>query len=192
MSGSPIDTYLVGVDEPHRSALQNLREVIRSVMPGATEVLSYGMPGFALEDGVVAGFAAYKNFCSYYPHSGSIIPMFAEELAPYVQSESKGGFQFDPSKPLKKALVKQLLIARLEQIEEKANTKPGAAVAYYPNGFVKYRGKMRGSSMHGAWKWYRTDGTLMRSGQFKNDVQVGEWCTWDRSGNLVNCTTFKP
>lgn len=192
MSSSPIDTYLADVEEPHLSALQNLREVITSIMPGAKEVMSYGMPGFALEDGVVAGFAAYKNFCSYYPHSGSIIPLFAEVLEPYIQSESKGGFQFDPKKPLKKSLVKQLLLARLAQIEEKANAKPGISVAYYSNGYVKHRGKMRGSAMHGPWKWFRTDGTLMRSGEFKNDVQVGEWCTWDRDGNLVKRTTFKP
>ena len=187
---NPIDAYLAEVPEPQRSTLERLRKDILSIMPGATEVISYGMPGFALEDGVVAGFAAYKNFVSYYPHSGSIIPLFQDELAPYVQSESKGGFQYDPAKPLKKPLIKKLLMARLAQIEEKANAKPGVSVAYYANGRVKHRGKMRGTKMHGDWKWFRTDGTLMRTGQFKNDVQVGMWTTYDRDGSVVKETTF--
>lgn len=190
MSKSPIDDYLKKIDEPHRSALQKLREDIVSIMPGVTEVISYGMPGFALEDGVVAGFAAYKNFVSYYPHSGSIIPQLQDELSNYIQSETKGGFQFDPTKPLKKSIVKKLLLARLEQIEDKANAKPGAAVAYYANGRVKYRGKKRGDKMHGDWKWFRADGSLMRTGQFKNDVQVGTWVTYAKDGSVVKETTF--
>ena len=187
---NPIDEYLAGVPEPHRSTLEQLRKDIHALMPAAVEVSSYAMPGFALEDGVVAGFASYKNFCSYYPHSGSIIPQFIDELAPYVKSESKGGFQFDPTKPLKKSLVKKLLLARLEQIEEKANAKPGAAVAYYTNGYVKYRGKMRGDLMHGSWQWFRNDGSIMRTGEFKNGEQVGLWQTWDREGVLVKETRY--
>ena len=187
---NPIDEYLSGIDEPHRSTLEQLRRDIRVLMPAVVEVMSCGMPGFALEDGVVAGFASYKNFCSYYPHSGSIIPKLETELAPYVKSESKGGFQFDPTKPLKKSIVKKLLLARLEQIEEKANAKPADSVAYYANGFVKFRGKMRAGLMHGAWKWFRNDGTLMRTGEFKNGEQVGIWQTWARDGSLVKETRF--
>jgi len=39
--------------------------------------------------------------------------------------------------------------------------------------------------MDGAWAFYRTDGSLMRSGSFDRGRQIGVWRTFDRSGALV-------
>jgi antitoxin component YwqK of YwqJK toxin-antitoxin module len=44
--------------------------------------------------------------------------------------------------------------------------------------------------MHGAWEFFRTDGSLMRSGSFERGRQVGPWRTFDRGGRLVKETTF--
>jgi antitoxin component YwqK of YwqJK toxin-antitoxin module len=44
--------------------------------------------------------------------------------------------------------------------------------------------------MHGAWSWYRTDGSLMRTGSFDRGRQVGIWRTYDRAGNVVKETPF--
>lgn len=44
--------------------------------------------------------------------------------------------------------------------------------------------------MHGAWKFFRKDGSLMRTGEFKLGEQVGIWKTYDRSGNSVKETNF--
>ncbi len=51
---------------------------------------------------------------------------------------------------------------------------------------------MRDGQLDGAWRWYRIDGSLMRTGQFDLGVQVGQWQTFDRTGRLVKTTTFKP
>jgi antitoxin component YwqK of YwqJK toxin-antitoxin module len=45
--------------------------------------------------------------------------------------------------------------------------------------------------MHGYWEFYRKDGSLMRSGTFDREVQVGVWKTFDRAGALVKETKFK-
>jgi antitoxin component YwqK of YwqJK toxin-antitoxin module len=42
--------------------------------------------------------------------------------------------------------------------------------------------------MHGYWEFFRKDGSLMRSGTFDREVQVGVWKTFDRSGALVKET----
>ncbi len=42
--------------------------------------------------------------------------------------------------------------------------------------------------MHGYWEWYRTDGSLMRSGNFNQGTQIGEWTTYDRTGRVVKVT----
>jgi antitoxin component YwqK of YwqJK toxin-antitoxin module len=61
----------------------------------------------------------------------------------------------------------------------------------YDNGLPRYRGDYLDGKMHGYWEFYRKDGSLMRSGAFDREVQVGVWKTFDRTGALVKETTFK-
>jgi hypothetical protein len=44
--------------------------------------------------------------------------------------------------------------------------------------------------MHGAWSFFRLDGSLMRSGRFDRGRQVGFWKTFTRDGALVKGTDF--
>ncbi len=68
--------------------------------------------------------------------------------------------------------------------------EPVPAITRYPNGQVKYRGAHLDGEMHGAWEWYRTDGSLMRTGSFDRGRQTGIWRTHDRSGRLVSETDY--
>ena len=63
-------------------------------------------------------------------------------------------------------------------------------VEHYGNGTVKLEGFHRGGEMDGAWAFYRTDGSLMRSGEFDRGRQIGVWRTFDRAGKLVKETDF--
>lgn len=60
----------------------------------------------------------------------------------------------------------------------------------YDNGLPRFKGKYLDGEMHGAWKFFRKDGSLMRSGSFDRGVQIGVWKTFDRDGNLVKETKF--
>lgn len=64
--------------------------------------------------------------------------------------------------------------------------------ADYDHGGPKHRGFTRNGEMHGAWEFYRRDGSLMRSGGFDKGQQVGIWRTFDRSGAVVKETEFPP
>lgn len=61
----------------------------------------------------------------------------------------------------------------------------------YDNGLPRFKGDYLDGLMHGYWEFYRKDGSLMRSGTFERDKQVGIWKTFDRDGNLVKETNFK-
>jgi antitoxin component YwqK of YwqJK toxin-antitoxin module len=61
---------------------------------------------------------------------------------------------------------------------------------HFANGQLKYTGFRLGDAMHGEWTWYRTDGSLMRTGSFGAGRQVGIWRTYDRAGRVVKATTF--
>lgn len=70
------------------------------------------------------------------------------------------------------------------------SAKPVRAIERYDNGNVRYRGSNLDDRMHGPWKFYRRDGSLMRSGSFERGKQVGVWRTFDRNGKVVKETDF--
>jgi uncharacterized protein YdhG (YjbR/CyaY superfamily) len=115
-----IDEYLQGVKGGKRAALDELRQLLRTLLPKAEECISYGLPAFRLDGEVVAGFAATAKGCSYYPFSGSTLAALATELKGYTMTS--GALHFSPEKPLPRALVRKLLKTRMAE-----STTPRAA-----------------------------------------------------------------
>jgi len=113
VSTDEVDAYLQGVEEPKRSTLEQLRRMILEVIPDAEQCISYGLPAFRVGGKVVAGFAAFKNHLSYLPHSGSVFPELADQLAPYRRST--GALRFPVDEPLPRPIVEQLIRVRLRQ-----------------------------------------------------------------------------
>jgi uncharacterized protein YdhG (YjbR/CyaY superfamily) len=113
MSAAEIDAYLDALDEPKRSTLGQLRRDIVAVVPDAEQCISYTVPGFKVGGTTIAGFAAFKNHLSYLPHSGSVFPELAKELAGY--QKSSGALRFPVDQPLPPDLVEKLIAIRLRQ-----------------------------------------------------------------------------
>ena len=88
MASAKVDAYLGNLEEPKRSTLEQLRRDILDTVPGAEQGISYGLPAFRVEGKVIAGFAAFKHHLSYLPHSGSVFPELAEELARSTETPS--------------------------------------------------------------------------------------------------------
>jgi uncharacterized protein YdhG (YjbR/CyaY superfamily) len=113
--GSPktVDEYLASIPEPARGTLKHVRAVIRSVVPAeTTEVISYGIPTFKYNRGLVA-LAAFANHCSFFPLGSSALEPFKEVLHEF--RVSKGTLHFPLDKPLPDALVKKIVKARIAQ-----------------------------------------------------------------------------
>jgi uncharacterized protein YdhG (YjbR/CyaY superfamily) len=112
-----VDEYLADVAEPAHSTLQKIRAMIRAAAPkDATEAISYGMPAFKYK-GSLVGYAAFKEHCSFFPMSGTLIEEMQADLSKY--KTSKGTIQFPVDKPLPAALVKKLVKARVLENESK-------------------------------------------------------------------------
>lgn len=120
-----VEAYLAEVAEPARSTLLKVRERIRKAAPAdVTEEMGYGVPSFRLPkatDYRLAGYAAGKKFCSYYPMSGWVVGELAEELKEY--KTSSGAIQFPLDKPLSASLVKLLVNMRLADMDRRAAKK---------------------------------------------------------------------
>jgi uncharacterized protein YdhG (YjbR/CyaY superfamily) len=113
MTAADIDAYLDQLDEPKRSTLTQLRRDILAAVPNAEQCLSYALPAFKVDGKTIAGFAAFKKHLSYLPHSGSVFPELAEELAGYAKSS--GALRFEVDTPLPADLVNKLINVRLQQ-----------------------------------------------------------------------------
>jgi uncharacterized protein YdhG (YjbR/CyaY superfamily) len=116
-----IDDYLAGVPADQRRLLEELRKEMRKLLPDAEEAISYGLPCFKVEGGVVGGFAANKNFCSYYPFAGATLGLLKEQLAGYSQTLS--ALHFTAEKPLTKKIIKLLVDTKLQQIADGYHAK---------------------------------------------------------------------
>jgi uncharacterized protein YdhG (YjbR/CyaY superfamily) len=112
-----IDAYLATAPADRRAALERLRRAVHAAAPGAEECISYGMPAFRVDGGVVAGFAATAKGCSYFPFSGRTLGTLAAELEEY--GGTRGALHFSPARGLPVALVRKLVRTRRAELRAK-------------------------------------------------------------------------
>jgi uncharacterized protein YdhG (YjbR/CyaY superfamily) len=113
-----VDRYLAKVPQQHRAALERLRKTIRAAAPKASEGISYGIPAFRIGGRPFIWYAAWKNHCSLYPLSESVLRAHARQLQGC--STAKGTLRFQPDKPLPSAFVRDLVKQRLAETLERA------------------------------------------------------------------------
>ncbi len=109
-----IGAYLAALPEETRAILEKLRETIKAAAPKAEETINYQMPCFKYL-GPLVFFAAFKDHCSFFPGSKSVIVTFKDELKSYPTSA--GTIQFSVEKPLPAALVRKIVKARIAENE---------------------------------------------------------------------------
>jgi uncharacterized protein YdhG (YjbR/CyaY superfamily) len=114
-----VDEYLAALPDEARLTLERIRKSIKAAAPKADEVISYQIPMYK-QNGMVVGFAAFKDHCSLFP-GATPLATFKDELKTY--KTSKGTIQFAIGKPLPAALVKKIVKARLAENEANAKRK---------------------------------------------------------------------
>lgn len=114
MSKVLIDKYLKSLPEPQKSTLIKLRKTIKKIEPKAKEVISYNMPAFKIDEGIICGFLSAKKHCSYFPFSGKVLSELKTELKDYDQST--GTLRFAIDKPLPEKIVRKLISVRKKQL----------------------------------------------------------------------------
>lgn len=112
---SVVDELLAPVPPAQRAALEHIRALIHQTVPGAEEVMTYGMPGFKYRGKYLVAFSAFKDHLSLFP--GAIPDTINHpELAHF--KTSKGTLQFTVEQPLPDTLIKELLHIRVVAIDK--------------------------------------------------------------------------
>jgi uncharacterized protein YdhG (YjbR/CyaY superfamily) len=112
--------YLASLPADARAALLKLRKTIQSAAPTATEEISYQVPTFKLNGGLVA-YAAFPDHCSFFVMSTEVMRAHGAELRNHPVG--KGSIRFHPEKPLPAALVRKLVKARIAENEARARSR---------------------------------------------------------------------
>jgi uncharacterized protein YdhG (YjbR/CyaY superfamily) len=109
---SVIDDYLKNVDPAQRTELERIRAIALEMLPGASEVISYGMPTIKYKGKSIIGFDAHSNHIGIYPFSGHVINEI-KELDRY--DKTKGAVREKLDDLLPKELIQRIIKVRLIQ-----------------------------------------------------------------------------
>lgn len=116
-----VDEYINSLPDAPRGTLGKVRKAIKAAVPGAAEVISYQIPTYKYNGQPFAALAAFKEHCSYFTTSHSVMKTFKKELKPYYTSGVTIRFPVD--KPLPAVLVKKLVKAKIKENELKIKKK---------------------------------------------------------------------
>jgi len=115
-----VGDYIASFPKPVQAALEQLRQWIRKLAPEAQEQMSYKIACYK-HQGMLVGFGATENHCSFYACHATILGSYKEELKGF--KASGGTIHFSPKKPIPFALIKKLVLQRIKQNEDLATVK---------------------------------------------------------------------
>lgn len=110
-----IDEYIAACPPESRAYLQEIRKLIRRLVPDAKERISYQIAAFERNGKNIIHFAGWKKHVSLYPvPAGS--EAFERQIAKYVDGKGTVKFPLDEPLPLK-------LIEKVIKLHVEANKK---------------------------------------------------------------------
>ena len=112
MAFRTVDEYVASLPDDVQPVVERLRAVIRSVVPGVEETVSYAMPTFVLDGLPVVHLAAWTKHVGLYP----LPPMdddLAREVEPY--RGAKDAMQLKYAQPIPYELVERVIGVLLQR-----------------------------------------------------------------------------
>ena len=120
LSIKTVDEYINVQPEVYRKSLEQLRQLIRTLAPEATESISYGIACYSYHY-MLVGFSAHKNHFSFTSMSSTIFKRFEDELRDF--DTSMGGIRFKPGQEIPVDLISRIILERKVENEMRANAK---------------------------------------------------------------------
>ncbi len=115
-----VDEYILEFENETRERLISVRKLIRETAPETVESISYGMPAYKVNGKPLVYFAGYKSHIGFYA-TPTGHKAFEKELSKYKQG--KGSVQFPLNEPLPMKLIKEIVLFRLAENNEKYGAK---------------------------------------------------------------------
>lgn len=104
------DTYIAAAPEQFRALLGQLRTQLAQSLPDADEVIKYEMPGYQIDNVIIAGYAAFSKQCGLYVDPGAIAA-HSDEIVAQGLKFTKTGVTFSAKRPITDDLIQKLAVA---------------------------------------------------------------------------------
>lgn len=106
------DDYVSLQPPEYREMLENLRVLVRKLIPTAKEMISYQVICYKTEY-MLVGLGTAKGYCSFYPMSSVLIKKLKNEMKGLLFSGTTLHIPLDA--PIPVAAIKKIIRARLEE-----------------------------------------------------------------------------
>jgi uncharacterized protein YdhG (YjbR/CyaY superfamily) len=110
-----VNEYIKAAPREAQKHLREIRALLKSVAPRATETLKWGSPVFE-ERRILFSYSAHKAHLSFTPTGPALAP-FKKEIEKL--KTAKDSIQFPYDQPLPKALIRKIATFRARQVREK-------------------------------------------------------------------------
>ena len=110
-----LEEYIQQLPEIAQTKINELRSILKSVVPEAQEGLKWGKPVFESTT-ILFAYSAHKSHLSFIPTGPSLKP-FEKELSEYITKKDSVQFQYD--KPIPEILVRKIAEFRKKEVEER-------------------------------------------------------------------------
>lgn len=109
-----VEEYIKAAPDYAQEKLNEIRSVLKSIAPEASEELKWGQPVF-IEKRILFSYAAFKNHLTFMPTGPSLEP-FRKELSSFKTGKDTVQFAYD--KPLPKGLIERIAKYRHKDVIE--------------------------------------------------------------------------
>jgi uncharacterized protein YdhG (YjbR/CyaY superfamily) len=114
-----VDEYLSALPAKTKLILKQVRKTIKQAAPQAEELISYNIPSFKMNGGLI-WYAAWKEHISLYPRSPGMEASI-KELSEY--EGAKGTIKFPIDRPIPFDLIRKIVKFRVKENLEEAKSK---------------------------------------------------------------------
>lgn len=120
MKNLTVEAYFAALPDDKRKALENLRKIIKQVVPDSDELISYQIPTFSYQ-GYLVAISAQKNHLSLHTMSKALMSEMKDDLAHLDKTVASIHFPYD--EPLPKPLISKIIRHRMKENEERMRNK---------------------------------------------------------------------
>jgi uncharacterized protein YdhG (YjbR/CyaY superfamily) len=122
-----IDDYLAGLEEEDAKILGDAYATARTLVPEAEQGISYGMPALVFRSRPLLSLMRAKGHIGIYPYSAGVVAAVLETL-PAIDglSAAKGTVRLPLGSEIPEVVIRQLVLARSDEIREALAKKPTA------------------------------------------------------------------
>ena len=107
-----VDEHINQFPDEIKAKLIEVRNLIKSEVPNASETINYGIPTYKLNGKNLVHFSGNKKHMGFYP-TPSAIRKFNDELSKY--KGAKGSVQFPYDQPLPIELIRKMIQFRVKE-----------------------------------------------------------------------------